>query len=103
MNILLDHCVPAPLAKLLVGHQVRMAYDLGWSELRNGELISTAEKSNFDILITCDKNWRYQQNLRSRQLAILVLPTNNWVLLQGMATAITNAVALMKRGDYLEL
>jgi len=103
MKILLDHCVPAPLAKMLVGHQTQTAFDLGWAELRNGELIAAAEQSGFDLLITSDKNWRHQQNLRSRKLAILVLPTNNWVVLQGMSAAITNAVSTMKCGEYREL
>ena len=103
MKILLDHCVPAPLKKMLVGHQTQIAYDLGWAKLRNGELIAAAEQSGFDLLITSDKNWRHQQNLRGRKLAILVLPTNNWVVLQGMSTAITNAVPTIKCGEYREL
>ena len=103
MKILLDHCVPAPLAKMLLGHQTQTAYDLGWASLRNGELIAASEQARFDLLITSDKNWRYQQNLAGRTLAILVLPTNNWVVLQGLTPAITNAVSAVKPGDFLEL
>lgn len=103
MRILLDHCVPAPLAKRLLGHESQIAYDLGWAKLRNGELIEAAQNDGMELLLTSDKNLRYQQNLSGRRLAILVLPTNNWVILQNMITEIVDAVATMQPGEYREL
>jgi hypothetical protein len=35
-----------------------------------------AEAQGFDALVTNDKNLSFQQNLRGRKLAIVVLPTN---------------------------
>lgn len=103
MRILLDHCVPAPLAKRLPGHVPQIAYDLGWAKLRNGELIEAAQNNGMDLLLTSDKNLRYQQNLSGRRLAILVLPTNNWVILRNMIAEIVDAVATMQPGEYREL
>jgi hypothetical protein len=40
MRILLDHNTPAPLRYALRGHQVEAAYEKGWAELTNGELLS---------------------------------------------------------------
>ena len=60
MRILLDHNVPMPLRKLLIGHQVETAYIRGWSQLVNGALISAAENDGFDLVITTDKGIRYQ-------------------------------------------
>jgi len=43
---------------------------LGWQQLSNGELIASAEEQGFDLLVTADRNLRYQQNLTGRRLAI---------------------------------
>jgi hypothetical protein len=43
---------------------------------KNGELLRLAERHGFEILITSDKNIYAQQNLRGRNLSIIVLPTN---------------------------
>ena len=103
MKILLDHCVPAPLVKMLPGHQSQTAFDLGWEKLRNGELIEAAQNTGLDLLLPSDKNLRYQQNLSGRRLAILVLPTNNWGVLRNMTDEIVNAVATMQPGEYRDL
>ena len=60
MRVLLDHNVPMPLCKLLIGHKVETAYIRGWSQLVNGALISAAENDGFDLVITTDKGIRYQ-------------------------------------------
>jgi len=77
MRILFDQGTPVPLRALLSGHSVSTAYEMGWSELANGDLLAAAE-ADFDALITSDQNLRYQQNLTGRRLAILVLPTTSW-------------------------
>jgi hypothetical protein len=46
---------------------------MGWAELENGDLISTAEEAGFAAMITADKRMRYQQNLKGRKISILVL------------------------------
>ena len=76
MRILFDQGVPAPLRDYLPGHEIRTAYELGWSALRNGELLSRAE-AQFDALITTDRNLKSQQNLSGLRIAILVLPTTS--------------------------
>ena len=62
MKILFDHGTPVPLRRSLPGHEVSTAYEMGWAELPNGDLLAAAEK-DFQALITTDKNLRYQQNL----------------------------------------
>lgn len=69
-RILLDENVPAALRHLIGGHEVRPAYEMGWSGLANGELIAAAEADGFAILITADRNIRYQQNLTNRRIAL---------------------------------
>jgi hypothetical protein len=81
MRVLFDHGTPVPLRRALGHHVVSTAYELGWMELDNGALLKAAE-AQFDALVTTDRNLRYQQNLIGRRLAILVLPTTSWPMIQ---------------------
>jgi hypothetical protein len=81
-QVLFDHCVPRPFAKLLVGCDVSTAVQNGWERLKNGELLDAAEQNGFDVLITADKSFRYQQHLAMRRVAIIELPTNRLRLIE---------------------
>ncbi len=81
MRILFDQGTPAPLRRALTAHEVSTAFELGWSNLENGDLLRAAE-GRFEVFVTTDQNLRYQQNFAGRQLAILVLPTTNWLEIQ---------------------
>lgn len=102
MKIIFDQGTPAPLRRELSPHQISTAYEMGWATLFNGELLRAAEAA-FDALITTDQNLRYQQNLKGRQLAILVLPTTSWPKIRKHAEKVRAAVASLKPGDFLEL
>lgn len=102
MKILFDHGTPAPLRQHLAGHEISTAYEQGWANLQNGELLAAAEKE-FAGFITTDKHLRYQQNLTGRRLAILVLPTTSWPKLQRYLDKIALAVNALKPGDYVDL
>jgi len=73
MRILFDHGTPSGVSKALVGHEVTEAIERGWDRISNGALLKLAEKAGFDLLLATDKNMRYQQNLTSRKIAIVVL------------------------------
>ena len=45
---------------------------MGWSGIKNGELLDRAA-SEFDALVTVDKNLEYQQNLKALPIAVVVL------------------------------
>ena len=74
MRILFDNGVPRSLAKYLTDkHIVEEERARRWDTLENGELIGAAENAGFEILLTTDKNLRYQQNLTGRKIALVVL------------------------------
>ena len=102
MKILFDQGTPAPLRRKLAPHTVATAYEMGWADLKNGDLLRGAE-GVFELLITTDQNLGYQQNLKGRQLAILVLPTTSWPEIQEHIPEVVSAVAAAKPGDYREL
>ena len=102
MRIIFDQGTPVPLRHHLALHSVQTAHELGWAALTNGELLAAAEKQ-FDLVITTDRNLRYQQNLEGRKLAILVLPTPSWPRLRERVADIIQAAGAMKPGQYREL
>jgi hypothetical protein len=102
MRILFDQGTPAPLRITLATHSVATAHEMGWSTLTNGDLLAAAEAS-FDALITTDQNLKYQQNIRGRVLAILVLPTTSWPKIQRNLSQVAVAVDGLQPGEFIEL
>jgi hypothetical protein len=55
----------------------------------------------FSILfITADKNLRYQQNVQSRRIAILELPTNRWPKLIQLRQEVEAVLLGIRPGEY---
>jgi predicted nuclease of predicted toxin-antitoxin system len=103
MRILFDQGTPQPLRRHLTGHIIDTVYEQGWSTLKNGDLLATAEQAGYDLFVTTDQNLRYQQNLTGRHLAILVLKTTSWPKIQLHIGQIQNAVDAMSTGAYVEI
>jgi hypothetical protein len=82
MRVLFDQGTPVPLRNALSHHVVETAYERRWQILSNGELLEAAEAAEFELLVTTDQNLRYQQNLSSREIAVLVLRTTGWRRIQ---------------------
>ena len=72
MRVLLDECLPRRLKHALLGHDVKTSPECGWAAKRNGELLSLAER-DFDVFVTADQNLSFQQSLRGRRIAIIVV------------------------------
>ena len=68
MRVLFDQGTPVPLAQFLVGHTISTSAREGWSRYQNSDLLDAAEAAGFDVLVTTDKNLRYQQILQSGRL-----------------------------------
>ncbi len=72
MRVLLDHCVPKRLGRLLIGHEVRTARAMGWDDIGNGRLLALAV-GEFDVMVTVDRNLAYQQNREALPLPVVIL------------------------------
>lgn len=65
MKLLLDENLPSRLKLQFKSHDVYSVYDMGWSGMKNGNLLREMQKNGFDALITFDKNLQHQQNLKN--------------------------------------
>jgi hypothetical protein len=101
MRILFDHGTPRGLARALEGHKVEEAKALGWDTLSNGELLSVADHAGFDVLLTTDQNFPHQQNLADHRIAVVVLGSARWRLIEPMAPQILAAVKAVRRGTHI--
>jgi predicted nuclease of predicted toxin-antitoxin system len=103
MRILFDHVTPSGVARFLPDHAVTKAKDRGWDTLTNGDLLAQAERAGFDVLLTADKNMRYQQNLEGRRIALVVLSTPQWPLVRLHLDRIAAAVNVATPGSFTEV
>jgi len=103
LKVLFDQNAPRPLARFLVHHVVVRAAELDWSELRNGDLLVAAENAGFEVLVTADRNLSYQQNLKDRRLAIVVLPSGQWPEIEPHLPEVIAAIDDSKSGGCADL
>ena len=103
MLVLFDQATPVPIRPYLEGHIVRTAAQQGWDRLRNGDLLTAAEEAGFDLLLTTDKNMRYQQNLAGRKIAIVVLGQQQWPRLRPHIQRVIEAVNAATPGSFAEV
>jgi hypothetical protein len=104
MLVLFDNGTPRTLARYLIDHHtVTEARARGWEELENGELLTIAEAEGFQVLVTTDRNLRYQQNLASRKIAIVVLGKGRWSIIKPHVAQVVAAVNAATPGSYAEV
>jgi predicted nuclease of predicted toxin-antitoxin system len=72
LKILIDECIDWSLGRDIVGHEVKTARQMGWSSIKNGELLALAERE-FDVFVTVDRNLSFQQKLPAFGIAVIVM------------------------------
>ncbi len=60
-------------------------------------------QSGFEVIVTADKNVRYQQNFAGRKIALVVLGHSPWPLVRMHIPEIVAAVNAAKQGSYVEI
>jgi hypothetical protein len=103
MRVLFDHNVPSGAARAFVAHEVTEAIQRGWERVSNGALLVNAEEAGFDVLLTADKRIRYQQNLKGRRIALVVISNPTWRVLRKYLDRVTAAVNAATPGSYAEV
>ena len=103
MRVLFDQGTPVPLRDSLTHHEITTAYERGWSQLKNGELLEAAERAAFEVLLTTDLNLKHQQKLTSRRIGIVALSTPSWPRIQRAVADVIRAVDASTPGSYVEV
>jgi hypothetical protein len=100
VRLLLDECIDRRLAKDLAGYDVKTVPQMGWAGIKNGELLTLAEK-DFDVFITVDRNLSFQQNLPKFNIAVLVLHalSNRLADLRPLAPKILETLPTLTKGQ----
>ena len=99
MKVLVDECIDWRLAREIVGHEVKTARQMGWSTIKNGELLKLAEKE-FQVFVTVDRNLSFQQNVPAFAIAVIVLraKSNRLSDLQPLVHELLAAIPTAKPG-----
>ena len=105
MRVLLDECVPKRLGRELVGHDVRTVPQEGWSGKKNGELLALVSAAGFEVLLTVDQGIRYQQNLQTAGVAVVVMigASNQLADLVPLVPEVLAALNRVQAGDTVEV
>src|SRR5882724_4289725 len=101
MLVLLDENLPYRLRLLILRHEVRTVAYQGWQALSNGELLSVAEEAGFAVMLTADQNIQYQQNIRGRKIAIIILSNNELERIAAHLAQILTAIDEVKPGEFV--
>jgi hypothetical protein len=73
MKLLLDECVPRKLRNHLLGVECQTVPEAGFAGKKNGELLLLAERAGFQVFLTLDRGFEYEQNLRHRNIAVVLI------------------------------
>ena len=99
MKVLLDECVDRRLAPDIVGHNVRTARQMGWTTIKDRELLALAA-AEFDAFVTVNRSLSFQQNLTLLPISIFVLRarTNRLSELRPLVPRLLTAIETAQRG-----
>ncbi len=100
LRVLFDKNVPYPLKRHLHQYEVNTPEEEGCGQIANGEPISCAEQAGYQILLTCNQNLRYQQNLAHRQISMVVLGSNIWPSISPRIAEVTEALERVSAGSF---
>ena len=102
MKILLDEGVPKIIQQRLRELSISNVEEMGWRGIKNGALLDLMT-GQFQTLITTDKSLPSQQNLKKRQISIVILPTNDIPSVIGLLPQIEQAIATISPGEFKQL
>jgi hypothetical protein len=102
LRILIDECVDWRLSRDIVGHEVKTTRQMGWSTIKNGELLALAE-SSFDVFLTVDRNLSFQQRISSLKIAVLILraSSNRLAALRPLVPELLETIPKCKTGTVV--
>ncbi len=88
---------------MALGHECETVRRAGYGSKKNGELLLLAE-DRWDVLLTSDRNIKYQQNMTGRKVSILILhaKSNRMEDLLPLMPACAEALGRIQPGSVVE-
>ena len=102
MKVIIDECVPSIVKLGLPERQIKTVQEMGWAGVKNGELLKLVAQE-FEIFITSDKNLQYQQNLANFGIAVILLPSNQVPVIEGLLPSLDHALTNIRPNEFVEL
>jgi len=105
-RVLLDENLPRRLKSHFSNNlTVTTVPDLGWQSKQNGELLAAMESEGFDVLVTADRNLRFQQNLSKYgvRVVVLLIYDNQLKTLIPHVSAVESTILEDSAGEVVEL
>lgn len=78
-------------------------FPAAWKGTKNGRLLNLLEERGFDVLVTNDRNMRWQQTISGRRVGIVVLPTQKLVDLISYLPMISELIGQASPGVVTEV
>jgi hypothetical protein len=99
VRVFLDECIDWRLSREIVGHEVSTARQMGWTTIKNGELLRLAAEQ-FDVFVTVDRNLAFQQRIVDLPIDVIVLraKSNRLTDLKPLVPGLLAAFGKVKRG-----
>jgi hypothetical protein len=102
-RILLDEGLPKPLVRVLVDLEIVTVQDAGWAGKANGKLLGLAQE-RFDVLLTGDRNVRFQQNLAKFRIGVVVVAAGSTKMSDlPLVPRSREAIATVDIGTFIEI
>ena len=104
MRVLIDECLDWRLCRALPGHHCVSVHRMGWGGLTNGALLQKAQ-SEFDVFLTGDTNLRFQQNLTTFNIGVIVLEARSTRLIDTIKLMpnVLTILQIVRRGEVVRV
>ena len=103
MRVLLDECLPRPLTRDLVGHDIWTVAEMGWSGQPDGALLGLMAANGFEVLVTVDRNFRYQQQVTTIAVIVLIAVSNRYAALRPLVASTLAILPTLTAGQIVEV
>jgi hypothetical protein len=104
VRVFVDACIDPRIVEIIVGHEVRTAFDLGWQSLKDHVLLPKVA-AEFDVLLTADQGFEFEHNLRVLTVGIVILhaPKNRLENYREMVASILESIRSVSPGEVVHV
>lgn len=104
MRVFIDACVDPRVSSAFPDHDVRTAVQIGYQREKDHQLILRLQ-DQFDVLVTIDRGFEYQHNLRRLRFGIVVVHVakNKVEYYQPLYPQLKEAVSRVRPGEVVHV